>query len=152
MSAAGAQTVVMRFISSQVSKMSSQAGFWACFSQFSSLASGLRVISASPSPGRALYKGVILPEKKKNPSAMSRWRPRSRYRESRRWTQNGRRKWQRTFLRCVIQWMCRRWLAAQHLRPNYSECRDVFQFHTGMRSMLPICRSTTWLQEAFSHK
>lgn len=69
MSAAGAQTdkmsVVMRFISSQVSKMSSQAGFWACFSQFSSLASGLRVISASPSPGRALYKGVILPGKKK---------------------------------------------------------------------------------------
>lgn len=67
MSAAGAQTVVMRFISSQVSKMSSQAGFWACFSQFSSLASGLHVISASPSPGRALYKGVILPEKKKIP-------------------------------------------------------------------------------------
>lgn len=90
MSAAGAQTdkmsVVMRFISSQVSKMSSQAGFWACFSQFSSLASGLRVISASPSPGRALYKGVILPGKKNNHSAMSRWRPRSCYRESRRWT------------------------------------------------------------------
>lgn len=56
-------SVVMRFISFHVSHMSSQAGFWACFSQFLSVASGPFVISASSPPCQALYKGVILWEK-----------------------------------------------------------------------------------------
>lgn len=140
-------SVVMRFISFQVSQMSSQAGFWARLSQFFIFSLRPRPRLGSFSSRPSLLERCNLARKNKTKKArhgvrMKATQPLQGISEV---NTSRHEKMAENFSRCAIQWMCRRWLAAQQLCTNYS---DVFQFHTGMRSMLPICRSTTWLHRS----